>query len=235
MSLSVDFSIIGHRGAAGMAPENTLSGFRCALEQHVHAVEFDIQRIDNELVVIHDNTVDRTTNGNGTITDFSFERIRELDAGDGEQIPTLREVLDLIPANVAVNAELKGPNTATAAADILRQYNHQQLVSSFDHEELRQFVANGSGIPVAPLFERWREDGLTVAAALKAHAVNVSDRIAIPERVADILNAGFACFVFTVNDVQRANDLKEMGVSGIFTDRPDLFAEFTRSQYVSNP
>ena len=230
MSLSVDFSIIGHRGAAGMAPENTLYGFQCALDEHVHAVEFDIQRIDDELVVIHDDTVDRTTDGNGAVTDFSFERLRQLDAGDGERIPTLREVLELIPATVAVNVELKGTNTASAAAEVLRQYDHQQLVSSFDHGELRQFVAEGSGIPVAPLFGRWREDGLEVAAALKAHAVNVSDRIAIPQRVADILNAGFACYVFTVNDVQRANDLKEMGVTGIFTDRPDLFAEFTRSQ-----
>lgn len=230
MSLSVDFSIIGHRGAAGMAPENTLYGFQCALDEHVHAVEFDIQRIDDELVVIHDDTVDRTTDGNGAVTDFSFERLRQLDAGDGERIPTLKEVLELIPATVAVNVELKGTNTASAAADLLRQYDHQQLVSSFDHGELRQFVAEGSGIPVAPLFGRWREDGLEVAAALKAHAVNVSDRIAIPQRVADILNAGFACYVFTVNDVQRANDLKEMGVTGIFTDRPDLFAEFTRSQ-----
>ena len=235
MSLSVDFSIIGHRGAAGMAPENTLYGFQCALDEHVHAVEFDIQRIDDELVVIHDDTVDRTTDGNGAVTDFSFERLRQLDAGDGERIPTLREVLELIPATVAVNVELKGTNTASAAADVLRQYDHQQLVSSFDHGELRQFVAEGSGIPVAPLFGRWREDGLEVAAALKAHAVNVSDRIAIPQRVADILNAGFACYVFTVNDVQRANDLKEMGVTGIFTDRPDLFAEFTRSQRVPNP
>ena len=230
MNLSVDFSIIGHRGAAGMAPENTLYGFQCALDEHVHAVEFDIQRIDDELVVIHDDTVNRTTDGNGAITDFSFERLRQLDAGDGERIPTLREVLELIPATVAVNVELKGTNTASAAAEVLRQYDHQQLVSSFDHGELRQFVAEGSGIPVAPLFGRWREDGLEVAAALKAHAVNVSDRIAIPQRVADILNAGFACYVFTVNDVQRANDLKEMGVTGIFTDRPDLFAEFTRSQ-----
>ncbi|MDC0237494.1 glycerophosphodiester phosphodiesterase family protein [Gammaproteobacteria bacterium] len=230
MSLSVDFSIIGHRGAAGMAPENTLYGFQCALDEHVHAVEFDIQRIDDELVVIHDDTVNRTTDGNGAITDFSFERLRQLDAGDGERIPTLREVLELIPATVAVNVELKGTDTASAAAEVLRQYDHQQLVSSFDHGELRQFVAEGSGIPVAPLFGRWREDGLEVAAALKAHAVNVSDRIAIPQRVADILNAGFACYVFTVNDVQRANDLKEMGVTGIFTDRPDLFAEFTRSQ-----
>ena len=230
MSLSVDFSIIGHRGAAGMAPENTLYGFQCALDEHVHAVEFDIQRIDDELVVIHDDTVDRTTDGNGAVTDFSFERLRQLDAGDGERIPTLREVLELIPATVAVNVELKGTNTASAVADLLRQYDHQQLVSSFDHGELRQFVAEGSGIPVAPLFGRWREDGLEVAAALKAHAVNVSDRIAIPQRVADILHAGFACYVFTVNDVQRANDLKEMGVTGIFTDRPDLFAEFTRSQ-----
>jgi glycerophosphoryl diester phosphodiesterase len=101
------------------------------------------------------------------------------------------------------------------------------MVSSFDHEELRQFVAEGSGIPVAPLFGRWRENGLEIARALKAHAINISDRIAVPERVTDIVDAGFACYVFTVNDVQRAKDLKEMGVSGVFTDRPDLFTEFT--------
>ena len=88
-------------------------------------------------------------------------------------------------------------------------------------------MADGSGIPVAPLFGRWRENGLEIARALRAHAVNISDRIAIPERVTAIVDAGFACYVFTVNDVQHAKDLKEMGVSGVFTDRPDLFTEFT--------
>jgi len=227
MSLSADFSIIGHRGAAGIEPENTLRGFKRALEHQVHAVEFDVYQIDRELVVIHDDTVDRTTNGTGPLTDFSFERLRRLDAGDGERIPTLIEVLDLVPPSVGVNVELKGPGTATAVAEVLRQYSHRQLVSSFDHEELRQFVAGGSGIPIAPLFGRWRENGLEIARALKAQAVNISDRIAIPERVTDIVAAGFACHVFTVNVVQRAKDLKEMGVSGVFTDRPDLFTEFT--------
>ena len=227
MSLSADFSIIGHRGAAGIEPENTLRGFKRALEHRVNAVEFDVYQIDRELVVIHDDTVDRTTDGNGALTDFSFERLRQLDAGDGERIPTLKEVLDLVTPSVGVNVELKGPGTATAVAEVLRQYCHRQMVSSFDHEELRQFVAEGSGIPVAPLFGRWRENGLEIARALRAHAVNISDRIAIPERVTDIVAAGFACHVFTVNDVQRAKDLKEMGVSGVFTDRPDLFTEFT--------
>ena len=227
MSLSADFSIIGHRGAAGIEPENTLRGFKRALEHHVHAVEFDVYQIDRELVVIHDDTVDRTTDGNGALTDFSFERLRQLDAGDGERIPTLKEVLDLVTPSVGVNVELKGPGTATAVAEVLRQYSHRQMVSSFDHEELRQFVAEGSGIPVAPLFGRWRENGLEIARALKAHAINISDRIAVPERVTDIVDTGFACYVFTVNDVQRAKDLKEMGVSGVFTDRPDLFTEFT--------
>ena len=227
MSLSADFSIIGHRGAAGIEPENTLRGFKRALEHQVHAVEFDVHQIDRELVVIHDDTVDRTTDGTGALTDFSFERLRQLDAGDGERIPILKEVLDLVTTSVGVNVELKGPGTATVVAKVLRQYSHRKLVSSFDHEELRQFVADGSGIPVAPLFGRWRENGLEIARALRAHAVNISDRIAIPERVTAIVDAGFACYVFTVNDVQHAKDLKEMGVSGVFTDRPDLFTEFT--------
>ncbi len=229
MSLSADFSIIGHRGAAGIESENTLRGFKRALDMEVHAVEFDVHRVDGELVVIHDDTVDRTTNGIGTLSDFSFEQLRQLDAGDGERIPTLKEVLDLIPPTVGVNVELKGAGTATTTAEVLRHYSHRQLVSSFDHKELQNFVAIGSGIPVAPLFGRWRENGFEIARALGAHAINVSDRIANLERVNDIVDEGFACYVFTVNDVQRASDLKDMGVSGVFTDRPDLFIEFSRT------
>ena len=229
MSLSADFSIIGHRGAAGIEPENTLRGFRRALEMEVHAVEFDVYQVERELVVIHDDTVDRTTNGTGALTDFSFQQLRQLDAGDGERIPTLQEVLDLIPPAVGVNVELKGAGTAVSTAEVLRHDNHRQLVSSFDHKELGDFVAVGSGIPVAPLFGRWRESGLEIARALRAHAINLSDRVAIPERVSDIVEEGLACYVFTVNDVQRANHLKDMGVSGIFTDRPDLFRDFSRS------
>ncbi|MFP6796202.1 MAG: glycerophosphodiester phosphodiesterase family protein [Pseudomonadales bacterium] len=228
MRLPVDFSIIGHRGAAGIEPENTLRGFKRALQLHVHAVELDIYTIDSQLVVIHDDTVDRTTNGTGELADLSFEKLRRLDAGMGERVPTLIEVLDFVPTSVGVNVELKGPGTATATTEVLRQYNHPQLVSSFDHEELRRFVAGRSGIPVAPLFGRWRENGLEVARSLRASAINLADRIAIPERVTAIVDAGFACYVFTVNDVQRARALKEMGASGVFTDRPDLFAEFTR-------
>ena len=89
MSLSADFSIIGHRGAAGIEPENTLRGFKRALEHQVHAVEFDVYQIDRELVVIHDDTVDRTTDGTGTLTDFSFERLRQLDAGMANVYPPL--------------------------------------------------------------------------------------------------------------------------------------------------
>ena len=101
---------VGHRGAAGHEPENTLRSFRKALDLGADMVELDVHLCGTgELVVIHDETVDRTTDGSGSVRDMPFHELRGLDAGKGERIPTLREVLDLLEGRAGVNIELKGP------------------------------------------------------------------------------------------------------------------------------
>lgn len=212
--------IVGHRGAAGLEPENTLAGFARAVALAVDAVELDVQVVEGELVVIHDDTVDRTTNGTGAVADFGVAELRRLDAGNGEAIPLLTEVLAAVPADVGINVELKGADTALPTAECLREQSRPLLVSSFDHAELRRFHAACPEIPCAPLFGRWRQPFAT-AEELAATCINIGDRIATPDRIAAIREGGFGCLVYTVNDPERARALRSFGASGVFTDFPD--------------
>jgi len=106
-----NFLKIGHRGAMGYQPENTLISFEKAIQLGVDMIEMDVEKCKTgELIIIHDQKVDRTTNGEGYVADFSFEEIKKLDAGNGEKIPTVQEVLNLVKNRVKINLELKNPD-----------------------------------------------------------------------------------------------------------------------------
>ena len=213
--------VIGHRGAAGLAPENTLAGFAAAVACGVDAVELDVHlTADGRLAVIHDERLDRTTDGSGPVAAMTFKALRRLDAGAGERVPALEDVLDALPPRVAVNVELKGKGTAAAAARALAALDRPIVVSAFDHAELARFHALCPATPCAPLFGRWRQGALDVARAVDAASVNVADRIA-ETAIAPIRRAGFECLVYTVNDPARARALRDLGVAGVFTDFPD--------------
>ena len=107
---------IGHRGAMGHEPENTLRSVNKALELGVDAVEIDVYNIEERAIVFHDRTLGRTTNGTGNIADCSFAYLRSLDAGKGEQIPTLEEVIEAIDRQAVIDIELKGGHTAKLVA-----------------------------------------------------------------------------------------------------------------------
>lgn len=214
------WSIVGHRGAAGLEPENTMVGFARAVTLAVDAVELDVHAVDGELVVIHDDTVDRTTNGSGAVAELGLAQLRRLDAGRGQSVPLLGEVFGALPSSVGINVELKGADTAEPTAARLRELDRPLLVSSFDHDELRRFHAACPDVPCAPLFSRWRRV-LSTAQELDAVSVNIADRIATPDRIAVIREEGFACLVYTVNDPERARTLRGFGASGVFTDFPD--------------
>lgn len=101
-------NIVAHRGASGTFPENTLSAFREAIRLNVEAIEFDVHLSkDEELIIIHDSSVDRTTNGSGNITDLKLAEIKKLDAGAGERIPILSETLEIMPASMGLNIHVK--------------------------------------------------------------------------------------------------------------------------------
>ena len=216
-----DFLIIGHRGASGLEPENTLAAFREAVRLGVDGVELDVRCVGDALVVFHDDQLDRTTDGHGAVANASLESLRRLDAGHGERVPTFEEVLAAVPERVLVNVELKGPGTAAAAARRLAGLGRRILVSSFDHERLLAFRGHCPDTPVAPLVGAWRDGLETLARSLNAWSVNLAWRTVTPARVAEVRSWGCRCLVFTVNSVRRANRLRGMGVNGVFTDYPD--------------
>ena len=225
--------IIGHRGAAGLAPENTLPSFARAVALGVKAVEFDVHLCDGELVVIHDDTLERTTNGTGAVSAIRLAALRALDAGGGAQVPLLAEVLDLLPETVACNIELKGVGTARPLADFLPAPGRRQmLISSFDHGALEDFRAVRTDYALAPLFGRWRRDAISTAEDFGSGFINLGVKIATASRLQAICEADLRALVYTVNDLATARRLIGDGAWGVFTDYPD---RVTRDALAATP
>lgn len=222
MSFNDPVVVIGHRGAAGLAPENTLPSFRRAYACGVNAVELDVYLVEGELVVIHDDTLERTTNGAGAVLGVSLAALRNLDAGDGARVPLLSEVVAELPASVGLNVELKGPATAAPVAEFLSRHPRLDVVvSSFDHDQLRTFRELSPAARVAPLFGRWRPNVWRTATELEAWSINLSRRVVTGARLAAARQRGLKTFVYTVNDLEEAQRLVAMGATGVFTDYPD--------------
>ncbi len=130
--------VYGHRGASAEFPENTLAAFRRALELGVAGIELDVHlSADGVPVVIHDETVDRTTNGEGAVAGLTVAHLRELDAGQGEYVPTLAEVLDLVGDRVHVDIEVKANAAGEAVLREVRGRDTRWVISSFDWDVLR--------------------------------------------------------------------------------------------------
>jgi len=221
--------VIGHRGACGYEPENTLASFKKALDLGVDIIELDIYALKTgELVVIHDDMVDRTTNGNGYVVDFSMVTLRLLNAGKGEKIPLLSEVLDLINTKVPINIELKGFGTAMPVADLIQVYKSKMgwsdnnfLVSSFDHTELAKFVRLMPSIRAGALILGIPIDYAAFAERLNLYSVICSVEFITPEFVNDAHSRKLKVFVFTVNEESVIKRMQSFNVDGVFSDYPD--------------
>ena len=221
--------IIGHRGAAGHEPENTLISFRKALELDVDMIELDVHVLKTgELVIMHDNKVDRTTDGTGYVMDYAFSELRELDAGHGERIPLLTEVLDLVDKKVPVNIELKGRATAKSVASLIQTYKDEKgwtddlfIVSSFNHVELAEFMKLMPLIKTGALSEGILIGYSEYAEKLGSYSTNMSAEFVTPELVDDAHRRHLEVFVYTINDESEVTRMNELGVDGIFTNFPD--------------
>lgn len=216
---------IGHRGAPGYRPENTLSSFAHALELGCAWVELDVYAIEDELLVFHDDDLSRCTNGEGDIRAQSLSYLRSLDAGDGQQIPTLREVADLVAGRAGINVELKGPDTAAPVSRLLGElcegptWNPSRfIISSFDHNELgRADPAYRRGA----LFHKARDDYFERTDRLGAWSINLSRRIVNQAVVDEAHDRGLSVLVYTVNEPADIEQMRTLGVDGVFCDYPD--------------
>lgn len=215
---------IGHRGAKSLEPENTLRSIRRALDLGVDGVEIDVWLAGGQLMVIHDETLERTTNGRGRVEEQTFDYLRSLDAGKGEKIPTLREVFDAVSRRAFINVELKGPRTAEPVFELIGEYlrrgwmKEDFLVSSFNHRELGRL--KGRGVRLGPLFSE-PADYISIAGSLGAYSINIASRLVDEDVAARAHSAGLKIFVYTVNSRREIERMRALGVDGIFTDRPD--------------
>ena len=232
--------IFGHRGAAGLALENTLGSFKIACELGCPFIELDVHQVkknnSSELVVIHDDTLNRTTNHKGKVSQISLTELPQILTKDGASVPLLNEVISLIENEmntlnkiIGLNIELKGDNTGLHTADYIKAIDKiPTIVSSFKLEELRAFRAADKETPVAPLFHRWEESCIKIAEELNAIAINCSAKIVNQKRVELIKEEGLKVFVYTVNSAKSAEEFFNMGVDGIFTDHPDRMENWLR-------
>ncbi|MFH1714033.1 MAG: glycerophosphodiester phosphodiesterase family protein [Candidatus Nealsonbacteria bacterium] len=223
------FLKIGHRGACGYEPENTMASFKKALELGVDAIEFDVYTLkDGQTVVFHDDTLDRTTNGTGMIMDKTFKEIRQLDAGKGEKIPTPEEALDLIDKKVLVNIELKGEKTAKPTLNIIEKYIKEKgwsyddfIVSSFNIKELRDFRSLNKDIRIGICFSDKPKSYDHLVKELNAYSVNPNKEWLTKEFIDKAHEKGLKVFSYTVNEMDDISRLKGFGIDGIFSNYPD--------------
>lgn len=222
------FIRIGHRGACGYEPENTLRSFAKAIEIGVDMIELDVYRCaSGELVVFHDDTLERTTNGKGNVEDKTLEQLQHLNAGKGERIPTLAQVFDLVNKRVKINVELKGNNTAQLVAQLIQQYVQEKnwsyddfIVSSFNHSELFLFKTYAPQVKISALFDT--HDAIDVAALSgRCYGIGISEE-SVTQKLIDLAHQhNLKVCVYTVNNANQIRALKQMGVDGIFSDYPD--------------
>jgi glycerophosphoryl diester phosphodiesterase len=222
------FTVIAHRGARGHAPENTLPAFDKALALGAKWVELDVQWHAGRLWVFHDSRLERCTNGSGWLVDHDASALRRLDAGNGERIPWLSEVLDRIDRRMGVNVELKtADGTAAAVAEELRAYlargwrPEQFQVSSFHLPELRDFRRRLPEVPVGVLLAGVPLGLAAAVTELGAAVCSLDMDFADPALIADAHARGAKVFVYTVNEPDDMRRMKALGVDGIFTYYPE--------------
>jgi len=244
--------VIGHRGAAAYAPENTIESIHTAADVGVEWVELDVKITkDHVPIIFHDDTLDRTTNGSGLVAELTYDEIKQYECGSwygesftGIKIPSLEEAVDaLIERGLGLNLEIKPcpgreKETAEAALDILSQIwdDHDRLlISSFQHVSLEVAMDIAEewyrGLLLAP--ENDEETGAAVinpnwrdmADYLNVKTINLAQSIATRENIEDIIDAELHPLVFTVNEPMDARKLQSWGVDAVFSDEPDVIME----------
>lgn len=230
--------VFGHRGASAYAPMNTLPAFELAADQGAAGIELDVHRsADGRPVIVHDFTVDSTTNGTGLVTAMTLSQLKALDAGAwfspsfaGTQVPTLDEVFEAVGQRLFVNVEIKAFGLRTdgveeVVAACIARHNMQRrvIVSSFNPLTLRRFRALAPDVPVGFLYmphimsyTTWMLSGLPHEARHPYHAM-IDARLMRRAK-----EQGYRVNTWTVNDPERAAALRDLGVDCIITDKPDV-------------
>ncbi|WP_416841958.1 glycerophosphodiester phosphodiesterase [Flavobacterium sp. LB3P122] len=220
---------IGHRGVKGYEPENTLVSFQKALDMHLDGIELDVHlSSDDELMVIHDETIDRTTNGKGFVNKLSLRELKTFRIEDKHQIPTLKEVFDLVNQNCFINIELKKYDTAEKVVSLIEKFVVKKewkydrfLVSSFDWNALQQVVFLNDKIPIGVLTETNLDLAQAFAKFIQAESIHPHFHLLTKENTAQMQKKGLQVFPWTINEIEDIQKIKAFNVNGIITDFPN--------------
>lgn len=221
--------VIGHRGAMGHETENTLASVQKALDLGVNMIEIDVFKVKSgEIVVFHDETLERLSNSGGRIEDYNIFDLKRVTLNGNHQIPMLQDVLKLIDHKVPLNIELKGAGTADRVNFIIEYYIKERgwklqdfLISSFNWNELRDMRKLNKNIAIAVLTDGNPVEAIPVAKALGAVAINPDYKMLTEENIAEIKAEGFKIYTYTVNEPKDIEKMKDLGVDGIFTNYPE--------------
>jgi len=243
MNIAGEFMIAGHRGAAALAPENTLAGFKKALQSGVKWIELDTQlSADNTPIIFHDETVDRCTNGTSRVADLSLEQLQALDAGSwfskefsGEKILTLEQTLAFFMENdLSMNLEIKIHHAHQAqplvekVAKVLAKINfpnEKLIISSFSESALEHCHQVMPDIRLGYITKHNPLPMLEKLKSVNLYSVHLDYNILNHEMAKVIKKSGLKLVIWTLNDLQQASKFRAWGVDMIITDKPDVFAQ----------
>ncbi|MGD0995707.1 MAG: glycerophosphodiester phosphodiesterase family protein [Candidatus Bathyarchaeia archaeon] len=215
---------IGHRGARAYAPENTLTSFKKALEIGVDAVELDVRKTkDNQIVVIHDADVKRTTNGEGLVSELTLKEIKSFSAEKGEKIPTLEETLDFLDKKVKVVIELKETGIEEQVLSIVHMKSLEKnvVIVSFLEDALKKVRELDKDIETGLIYAK-HKNPIKAALELKANYLLSFYRFTHTANVEKAHQNGLKMIVWTINKPEEVEEYAKKGVDGISSDKPDI-------------
>ena len=221
--------VVGHRGAAAVLPENTVKGFQYAIDLGVAFVECDVHLTsDNHLIVMHDATVDRTTISSGPIRELSFETIRGLDAGDGEQVPTLSEVLAVSKGKVTLLCELKGEGTEHAAVDAVKEQgmSDEVVFTSFHTDRIQTVKKIDDQLSIGSILPSPNKDDMQKAKDLGVVGFGVNYRNLCLWMVEEANALGLDIRAWNPDTLPEQKAMIGLGVDGVSTNRPDILMAY---------
>lgn len=250
-----DFIIIAHRGASAYYPENTMIAFEKAVEMGAEMIEMDVMLSKDGIpIVFHDAKLNQHTNGNSYVKYYTLKELKELDAGSwfnpkfsNQKIPTLEEVLHFASGKIALNIEIKTEAVSDQIKNgveekvlqLVKEHGMQKhvLFSSFDYRAVRHFKRLDANIPVALLYEKNQSNRLLPHQLVKKYnvdAFNCSYRQLKKKWIADINKYNIPAFIYTVDSKRRMQKLIAGGVTGIFTNKPDLLKSVVQSYHLNS-
>jgi glycerophosphoryl diester phosphodiesterase len=230
-------NIVGHRGAPTEEPENTLRSFRRAIELGVAAVELDVQLTrDGRLAVIHDETLDRTTNGHGPVQDFTLAELQKLDAGKGEPIPALEEVLELTRGRAQLLVEMKQPEAMGALLQFFRKHQAFEAarVISFWHPAVKALKEAEPRLHTGVLLVGCPADPAGLAHAARADTLVLNYRYVDRELVEAAHQREIGVSVWNIDDPQILEPYLSLNLEAIGTNRPREIIDYLNNHSSAN-